>query len=56
MADRNSIKADERELAAAKDAFDEAFREFLFLGLSYEEARTVALKIIEARRTSDDQD
>ena len=56
VADRNSIKADERELAAAKDAFDEAFREFLFLGLSYEEARTVALKIIEARRTSDDQD
>ena len=54
VADRDEIRADARELAAAKAAFDEAFREFLFLGLSYEEARNTALEIMYKRRTSDD--
>ncbi len=54
VADRDEIRADARELEAAKAAFDEAFREFLFLGLSYEEARNTALEIMDKRRTSDD--
>ena len=54
VADKDSIRADARELKAAKAAFDEAFREFLFLGLSYEEARNTALEIMDKRRTSDD--
>ena len=54
VADRDEIRADARELAAAKAAFDEAFREFLFLGLSYEETKAIALEIMEERRTSND--
>lgn len=54
VADKTEIRADARELEAAKATFDDAFREFLFLGLSYEEAKTIALKIMEERRTSND--
>ena len=54
VADRDEIRADARELEAAKGAFDEAFRELLFLGLSYEEAKAIALEIMEERRTSND--
>ena len=54
VADRDEIRADARELEAAKAAFDEAFREFLFLGLSYEEAKAIALDIMEERRISND--
>ena len=54
MADKAEIRADARELEAAKAAFDEAFRELLFLGLSYEEAKAIALEIMEQRRTSND--
>ena len=54
VADRDEIRADARELEAAKAAFDEAFRELLFLGLSYEEAKAIALEIMEERRTSND--
>ena len=54
VADKAEIRADARELEAAKAAFDEAFREFIFLGLSYEEAKATALEIMEERRTSND--
>ena len=54
VADKDDIRADVRELETAKAVFDEAFREFLFLGLSYEEARAIALEIMEKRRTSND--
>ena len=54
VADKAEIRADVRELEAAKAAFDEAFREFLFLGLSYEESKAIALEIMEERRTSND--
>ena len=54
VADKAEIRADARELEAAKAAFDEAFREFLLLGLSYEESKATALEIMEERRTSND--
>ena len=54
VADRDEIRADDRELEAAKGAFDEAFRESLLLGLSYEQAKATAMEILEERRTSND--
>ena len=54
VADISQIKIDVHALEKAKAAFDEAFREFLFLGLDYEEAVSIAKDIMEQRRLSDD--
>ena len=54
VADISQIKVDVHALEKAKAAFDEAFREFLFLGLDYEEAVSIAKDIMEQRRLSDD--
>lgn len=50
VADRTQIQPDPRDLAAARHALDEAFRQLLYLGLSYEEAKQIAMTIIEERR------
>lgn len=50
VADTSQIEADPRDLAAARHALDEAFRQLLYLGLSYEEAKQIAMTIIEERR------
>lgn len=42
VADKKSIVPDEEGLCKAKDAIGGAFRELLFLGLSYEEAYKIA--------------
>ena len=50
VADTSQIQADPRDLAAARNALDEAFRQLLYLGLSHEEAKSIAMTIIEERR------
>lgn len=50
VADTSQIEADPRDLAAARHALDEAFRQLLYLGLSYEEAKQIAMTTIEERR------
>ena len=54
VADISQIRVDVHALERAKAAFDEAFREFLFLGLSFDEATAIAKDIMEQRRLSDD--
>lgn len=56
IADRSNIKADERALERAKSAFAEAFRQFLYLGLSYEQAEELAMRIIKEGVMLHDQD
>lgn len=50
VADRTQIQPDPRNLAVARAALDEAFRQLLYLGLSHEEAKQIAMTIIEERR------
>ena len=50
VADRSQIEADPRDLAAAREALDEAFRQLLYLGLTHEGAKEIAMTIIEERR------
>ena len=50
VADTSQIQADPRDLTAARNALDEAFRQLLYLGLSHEEAKSIAMTIIEERR------
>ena len=50
VADTSQITADPRDLTAAKEALDEAFRQLLYLGLTHEEAKAIAMTIIEERR------
>ena len=50
MADTSQIQADPRDLKAAREALDEAFRQLLYLGLTHEEAKEIAMTIIEERR------
>ena len=50
VADKKSIVPDEEGLCKAKDAIGGAFRELLFLGLSYEEAYKIAIETIEERK------
>ncbi len=56
IADRSNIKADERALERAKSVFAEAFRQFLYLGLSYEQAEELAMRIIKEGVMLHDQD
>lgn len=55
VADRSQVHTDLRELESAKQNFDEAFRQLLYLGLPYEKAREIAMTIIEERRPDHDQ-
>lgn len=50
VADKKEISPDDEELKKAKDAIGGAFRELLFLGLSFEEAYKIAIETIEERR------
>ena len=50
VADHTQIKADPRELEAAKAAVEEAFRQLLYLGLTHDEAKEITMTIIEERR------
>ena len=50
VADKKSIVPDEEGLCKAKNAIGGAFRELLFLGLSYEEAYKIAIETIEERK------
>ena len=54
VADVSRITADVHSLELAKAALDDAFKQLLFLGLSYDEARKIAGEIMEQRRLSDD--
>ncbi|MBQ4650046.1 MAG: GntR family transcriptional regulator [Firmicutes bacterium] len=54
VADVSQITADAHSLELAKAALDDAFKQLLFLGLSYDEAREIAGEIMEQRRLSDD--
>ena len=50
VADRSQVHTDQRALESAKKNFDEAFRQLLYLGLTYQEARDTAMTIMEERR------
>ena len=50
VADRSQVHTDQRALESAKKNFDEAFRQLLYLGLTYQEARETAMAIMEERR------
>lgn len=50
VADKKDIVPDEEGLAKVKDAIGGAFRELLFLGMSYEEAYKITIEIIEERK------
>lgn len=54
VADIDGVRPDAKELELAKAKFSDDFRQFLFLGLSFEEARSVALGIMEERRPAND--
>ena len=54
VADVSQITADAHSLELAKAALDDAFKQLLFLGLGYDEAREIAGEIMEQRRLSDD--
>lgn len=55
VADRSQIKADAQAVVAARQGLAEAFKQLLYLGLSYEEARHDAMRIIEEGRPEYDQ-
>ena len=54
VADIGGVRPDRKVLELAKAKFDDAFRQLLFLGLSFEEAKNMALNIIEERRPAND--
>lgn len=54
VADRSQIHADPRAQKAAEEALAEAFRQLLFLGLPFDEARKIAMDIIDERRPNND--
>ncbi len=54
VSDVNQIKVDDYALEKAKIVFDDAFKEFIFLGLDFEEAKAIALEIMEKRRFIND--
>ena len=51
---RGGVRPDTKELELAKANLDDDFRQLLYLGLSFEEARQVALGIIDERRPAND--
>ena len=54
VADIGGVRPDTKELELAKANLDDDFRQLLYLGLSFEEARQVALGIIDERRPAND--
>ena len=54
VADRNNVAPDPQDLEAARSNLDEAFKQLLYLGLGFEEARSTALQVIDERRPEDD--
>lgn len=54
VADISTVKPDAKELSVARANLDDDFRQLMFLGLSFDEARDFALKIIDERRPSND--
>lgn len=55
VADRREIHADLAALQKAQENLDDAFRQLLFLGLSYEKAKNLTIQIIERRRPEHDK-
>ncbi len=55
VADRREIHADLTALQKAQENLDDAFRQLLFLGLSYEKAKNLTMQIIERRRPEHDK-
>lgn len=53
--DRNKIRPDSQALKDAEAVLEEAFKQLLYLGLTYEEACTLTVKIMEERRPSYDE-
>ena len=49
VADKKDIFPDDDDLKKAKEAISEAFRDLLFLGLSFEEAYNIAVETIKER-------
>lgn len=54
VADIGSVRPDTKELELAKAKLDDDFRQLMFLGLNFEEAKEMALDIIEERRPAND--
>ena len=54
VADIGGVHPDAKALELAKAKFDDDFRQLLFLGLSFEDAKNMALGIIEERRPAND--
>ncbi|MCI5533805.1 MAG: GntR family transcriptional regulator [Firmicutes bacterium] len=54
VADIVGVRPDTKELELAKANLDDDFRQLLYLGLSFEEAKEMALKIIDERRPAND--
>lgn len=50
VADRSGIRADETAIDKAGKVFEDAFKQFLYLGLDFETARNIAGDIIEKIR------
>lgn len=54
VSDAKEIAPGVKELELAKSNFDEAFKALLYLGLDYEEARKIAIQLIDERRPDHD--
>lgn len=54
VADIDGVRPDTKELELAKAKLDDDFRQLLFLGINFEEAKKMALDIIEERRPAND--
>ena len=54
VSDKNKILPDPKAVTEAKDNLDDAFCQLLYLGMSHDEAKEIALDIIERRRISND--
>ena len=54
VSDKSKILPDPKAVTEAKDNLDDAFCQLLYLGMSHDEAKEIALDIIERRRISND--
>lgn len=54
VADISGVRPDAKELEIAKANLDDDFRQLLFLGLSFGEAKDLTLQIIDERRPAND--
>ena len=50
VCDKKEISYDESELSKVKAHLDDAFRQLLYLGLSFDEAKAIALSIIDEKK------